>query len=303
MLRNWQYLNRREIDDSKWNRCIENSENGQVYALSEYLDHTTQHWDALIYGDYEAVMPLPWKKKFGIQYVFAPPFVQHLGIFGTGLDPKSFPEAIRIASARFRWIDYRVNYFLANVPAIIRRKQNYILHLARGYKELYAGYTTQCVINLQKAARRGCRLDEGIPVSEVIRLFRLAYGGLHTASENEYQRFEALMNTPQHFKVHSYGVREQNSNELLFGALVVQFRNRLYYAMGAPTTKGRNARATYFFIDQLFQQFAGSKMIFDFEGSELPNVADFYQRFGPEKEEYLHLTVNRLPWFLKLFKS
>ena len=98
-------------------------------------------------------------------------------------------------------------------------------------------------------------------------------------------------------------MRENETNEVIFGGLVIEFRDRLYYAMAAPTEKGRNARATYFFIDQLLQRFAGSKRIFDFEGSELPNVAEFYQRFGPAREQYLHLTINNLPWFVRLFKS
>jgi len=66
---------------------------------------------------------------------------------------------------------------------------------------------------------------------------------------------------------------------------------------------GRSSRANYFFIDQMIQKFADSEKIFDFEGSELPNVAAFFKRFGPEREEYVHLTINNLPWFLRYFKS
>jgi hypothetical protein len=196
-----------------------------------------------------------------------------------------------------------VNDSFTHAASISRVKTNYVLDLERNYESIRAGYTEQCVANLQKADRRGCELEEMLPVSEVIRLFRAAYGKMHSANQNDYDRFEKLMNNPGDFKVHSLGVSKTQTNELLFGALVIEFRNRLYYAMAAPSEKGRNARATYFFIDQLFQRFAGTRMIFDFEGSDLPNVAEFYRRFGPMKEQYLHMKINNLPWFVKMFKS
>jgi hypothetical protein len=46
-----------------------------------HLDRTAVVWDALVWGDYEFVMPLPVRKKWGIQYVYQPLFCQQLGIF------------------------------------------------------------------------------------------------------------------------------------------------------------------------------------------------------------------------------
>ena len=106
---NWQYLQRGQVNASKWDECISTAENGRVYALAEYLDHTSEHWDALIYGDYEMVIPLPWKQKYGIRYVYAPPFIQHLGVFGNSTNTELIAEGIKIVSRRFRWIDYNVN--------------------------------------------------------------------------------------------------------------------------------------------------------------------------------------------------
>jgi hypothetical protein len=303
MQNNWQYLKRNQLDLSKWDQCIRNAENGRVYALAEYLDHTTQNWDALVYGNYEIVMPLPWKKKLGIRYVYTPPFVQQLGLFGSNLNHDISARGFEMAASRFRWIDFNVNESFAHSAASSRFKTNYVIELDRDYESIRAGYTTQCNTNLQKAIRRGCRFEEMLPVSEVIRLYRSAYGSRHAANDTDYHRFEMLMNNPSRFKVYTHGVRDDETNELIFGALIIEFGNRLYYAMGAPTEKGRNARATYFFIDQLLQRFAGSKRIFDFEGSDLPNVAEFYQRFGPKKEQYLHMKINNLPSFMRMFKS
>ena len=75
------YLTYQEIDKAKWDDCINQSINKLIYAESVYLDAMAENWDAIIMNDYEAVMPLTWKKKFGIKYLYQPAFIQQGGIF------------------------------------------------------------------------------------------------------------------------------------------------------------------------------------------------------------------------------
>jgi hypothetical protein len=75
------YLTHKEIDFEKYDRCIDLSLNGIVYAYSWYLDMVTDDWDILVEDDYKSVMPLPKRKKFGIHYIYQPFFVQQLGVF------------------------------------------------------------------------------------------------------------------------------------------------------------------------------------------------------------------------------
>ena len=80
-----RYIPHHEIDKSLWDRTITNAVNGSICALSWYLDIVAGTWDALVEGDYENVMPLPWRKKGGIRYIHQPRFTQQLGLFGSGL--------------------------------------------------------------------------------------------------------------------------------------------------------------------------------------------------------------------------
>ena len=57
-----------QIDRKKWDTCIHFAVNGLPYAYTWYLDAVSEYWDGLVYGDYEAVMPLTWNKKHGISY-------------------------------------------------------------------------------------------------------------------------------------------------------------------------------------------------------------------------------------------
>ena len=76
------YIPQKQIDKKKWDHCIESAENGLIYGYSFYLDHMAGQWDGIVLGDYQAVMPLPWKKKFGIKYIYQPFLVAQGGVFG-----------------------------------------------------------------------------------------------------------------------------------------------------------------------------------------------------------------------------
>ena len=81
-MENIRYLERRDIDKSKWDACISKAPNQNIYGYAAYLDTMAVNWDALIINDYEAVLPLPWKKKFGICYLYTPRFTSPLAVYG-----------------------------------------------------------------------------------------------------------------------------------------------------------------------------------------------------------------------------
>ena len=62
---NIQYVDHHQIDPAKWDCAVLQSPHPLVYGLFNYLNAVCDtQWDALIYNDYEAVFPLPFKKKF-----------------------------------------------------------------------------------------------------------------------------------------------------------------------------------------------------------------------------------------------
>ena len=70
------FLKYHEINKQKWDLCILNSLNCKVYAFSWYLDSVSYCWDALVYGDYEMVFPIVYKKRFFCKKIYHPLFCQ-----------------------------------------------------------------------------------------------------------------------------------------------------------------------------------------------------------------------------------
>lgn len=90
-------MRRSEIDTHRWDDCVTNASNGRLYGHSVFLDHMSDCWDAIVWGDYQAVLPLPHRQKLGVSYVYPMPFAGPLAVYGsppTGYDTLSFLEAI-----------------------------------------------------------------------------------------------------------------------------------------------------------------------------------------------------------------
>src|SRR4051812_29985359 len=99
-----RYLEQKDIRKDLWDRCISDSANCLIYGYSNYLDRMTTNWDGLVLGDYEAVMPLPWRKKFGISYLYQPFLTAQLGLFSTQpIDAILLEDFFNAIPAKFRY--------------------------------------------------------------------------------------------------------------------------------------------------------------------------------------------------------
>jgi hypothetical protein len=285
-------------------QCVDTAANGLVYGYSYYLDALCSHWDGLVLDDYAAVMPLPWRKKWGIRYVYHAPFLQRLGIYGNNITADAVNAFYNIAVRKFPYINFTISLPAPATSARLKQRTNFIIDLNKPYTEIAAAYTQECRANITKAKKRGCTFTDNLPPELIIKLYREAYG--HLQVKNSAQAFERMLRllaeASRRRTVRLCGVTDPLGN-VVFGAAIFKDARRLYYIMGAPTETGRQARATYFFIDHLLESYAGTPLLFDFEGSDLPNVAAFYRKFAPETEHYIQLTANRLPaplrWFVK----
>ena len=105
-------LKHNKIDKTRWDDCINKSFNGNVYALSWYLDIIHPEWDALVENNYERVMPLTSSRKFGLSYMFQPFFAQQLGVFSTSqLSQEDVERFINAIPKQYLLTQYRLNSY------------------------------------------------------------------------------------------------------------------------------------------------------------------------------------------------
>jgi hypothetical protein len=300
-----EYRTYQQIDKQKWDACIERSANGLIYAYSFYLDAMAANWDALVLNDYEAVMPLTWKKKYGIYYLYQPFFTASLGVFGNTLSAILLNDFLNAIPNRFKYWDIYLNHanFYSLPDFKLYERMNYTLSLEDDYEKLYSNYRDNIKRNIKKAQQLNCVIKKNIPVIDIIELSKQQSKSFSPATSNDYERFVKLYHllvTKQ--QAITYGVYT-HQNALVASAVFFFSHNRAYYILVGNHPNGKTIGASHALINAFIKDYAGQNLVLDFEGSDIRNLAFFYSSFGAVEEKYSGVKLNRLPFWMKWFKK
>lgn len=299
------YLKHADINLLKWDDCIARANNSLIYGYSYYLNDMAENWDGLILNDYEAVMPLIWNKKLGIRYCYQPPFMQQAGWFGN-LSSEMINQLYERITSFTKFGDWMFNY--GNKTLAIRNKTNiltnYILNLDADYDGFRKNYKTDLLNNLKSAARNNLQYSTSVDINSAITNYKLHYGQrMPHVKEEHYKRFANLCHQMQSTNQCIIRIVKDNESNTISSALLLLDSKRIYNVMNTNTDNGRRLSANHFLYDCIIKEFAESKLIFDFEGSDLPGVKSFYENFGPVNQPYFHWHYNNLPFPINLIKK
>ena len=296
-----KYIKRQDLDVTKYDACIEKSLQSRIYAFSWYLDIVSEHWDVLILDDYEAVMPIPWRKKFFFKLISQPLFCQQLGVFSnievsTNLTYQfitQIPTSFKICHYQFNAQNNIVNKELV--------RKNYILDLNTKYVKLRANYRKDRKYRINQVKKKNYELVS-IKPKEIISIAEKNYKFMNIPKK-EYEKLALLMNTIIQKKMGFILGIENNKGEILGGSFFIKSKHRITYLFSAMTEEGKYNQVASLIIDNVINEYSKNLYVLDFEGSMIKGVASFYKSFGADFEEYKLFKYNNLPWFLRLFKK
>lgn len=302
-----KYILHNEIDKVKWNHCISQSNNGLLYAEAEYLDALAENWDALVLKDYEAVMPICWKAKWGIRYLYQPPFVQQGGLFSAQpLSGKMVQEFIQTAATHFKFAECSLNYgnITSHLNCTLKPRNNFILPVEDSYEKVYSQYKPYIKERLNRLKKFNLKYEVSDDTDQAVNLYKQHYGNRFKGVSNQtFDKFKSLCKQyQQKNRTIVREVREDSTQELLAIVLLIRDDKRLYNLASTVTEKGKKLLANYFLYDNLFKEFSAQGLCFDFEGSDLPGVSYFYEKFADKNQSYPFVKWNTLPWPLKIIK-
>jgi hypothetical protein len=299
---NIRYLEHEEINKELWDRRISTAPNGVIYAYSWYLDQMSAGWSALVSGDYEYLMPLPWKKKFGIHYLYQPFLTAQLGLFGSNLSPSLLKTFLDNIPKKFRLWEFSLNHDnVFEIPGHqIFKRSNYILDLSSSYEALYKNFRENIKRNVKKSEQYGSYLRAGIPIAEVLQIVEEQNLSVEKKDLDNFSRLYTFLESKK--MANTYAIYSKK-DKLLSSAAFVFSHGRAYYILVGNHPNGRTLGASHALINAFIRDHAGKKILLDFEGSDIRNLAFFYSSFGAREENFAAIRLNRLPWYMKLFKK
>ncbi len=261
------------------------------YSLSRYLDACATRWDALVWGDYEFGVAIPWFRRWGIIPMgYTPPFLPRLDWLGSERVPLEWQQPMReYLCGLFGRSDWVLAGF-SQAQGLIS-KPNYILQLNSPYHNLSLKYSEGHRRILKKAALSGlCVYRDGINQKEFLD-FHQKWNGKKSGAE-AVRRLPALIDFVLGENKGELRVVRDTKGTLLAAALFLRFGSRIINLVPVTAEAGRGPGAMHFLLDGLIREASDSTLILDFEGSVIPGVARFYAGFGAGTEFFYRLSCN-----------
>lgn len=283
-------LARKEIDDAKWNACVANSKIQNPLLYSWAMDATSEDWCAIVDGDYTFLWPIPFSFNLGIKRARQQSFSRQVDIIG---DSSLLPKAIELAKREFKQFDIRISKTIEigenqkfqslDLNTEIEFKTNAKRHIKKA-KEKYIFEYSKDIDSLVELYKSNSFLKFKQPLSNLSVLKK---------SMEAYLRNEK-----------GYLVVGTIENSVKAAAFFIEDKDTSYYLIGDAFDEDKKNGAIYGLINYAIEKsILEGKKIFDFGGSNVKTVAEFYKKFGAEDKAYSRIYWNQLPFWFKLIKK
>lgn len=298
------HLRHDEVDPAAWDRRLAASANASWYGTRAALDAASPGWNALVDEDSGAQMPLPWRMKYGVRYLFQPFMLQHLGPFSRNPSPEETGRFLEALSALYRYADICVQG-AASVPVPGVRTEvrtNHVLALPADVADVRAGYSLNHRRSVQKAGRLGVAVERGVPADRVGAFIeaseQFARWGVDAAQRAGMRKILAMTGADGT----GFGRMVSGGGTPLAAGWFVRGPRQVIFLKGVSSRQGRELRAMHALIDDVAAEFASAVPELDLAGGHDPQLARFYSGFGAVPVFYLRALVNRLPPLIRRLK-
>jgi len=289
-----------EIDFEKYTQCLENSAQRKYSATKNFLDITFgKHWELLVYKDYEAVMPVPCSRKFGIRLVYNPKLCQQLGVF-SAQDSREINEDF----LAFLKKNYFVRYYGFNdcnsFSSPLKTRKNFLI-MPGNYEEIYRKYSPK--------RKRKLRQEPEIKENSEIRynldivdteefILKNIRGADHNPDDNaEFLNIFKKFYQNGFLRLNGYFYHGKLTN------LIALYEEEKTLALLGTFNEPEFVKISgaSVLIDDAIQKNIHQK-IFDFEGGEIPNIQEFFRGFRPEMKPYSYYSNSKKALLRKVLR-
>jgi hypothetical protein len=301
-------LSRLQINDPVWNLLIERSGQNVIYAFTYYLDVVCENWKALVWPDADncrIVMPLPCRRKFGMEIIYQPLFCQYLGIFSVDKLTIEQSEAfLRSMSHHYSYISaYQFNpsnfRLLQSLGCHFRElafetRFTHWLNVTTDHVRVRECYSKDRLNNLKRAKKEAWKIVISTNIHPLIYLFVSNHAKkIGRINADAYNTLEALYNTMEskHAADLWYACK---AGRIHAGILMIRNADKAIYLFNAADDVGRKGNARTFLLDEYGKRNAGVLQVIDFESPAVESIAAFYKSFGSEPMPFISIRKNQL---------
>lgn len=292
-----------------------------VYDQPWWMDAVcgAENWDVLLYekkGNLLGALPYYVKSRYGLKYITQPPFTQHNGVW------IKYPENQKYEK-RLSYEKEVISALLEQLEAlpVVYYQQNYAPKITNWLPLFWKGYqqTTRYTYLLPCAGKSMTEIEKDFTqvtryhikkAGQIVEIEESddidAFYSLHskTFARQNIQLSRSLEDI-RHFdaccKAHDarklYLAKGKEDGVYYCGIYLIYDANTVYYLLSGTDTQYRKANALSVLLREGIAFAAENGRNFDFEGSMVENIEDYFRKFGSIQTPYftIHKTYTKNP--------
>lgn len=265
-----------------------------LFLTSWYLDAVSPNWGAIVWGDYESAFPVTKVRKFGVNQIIQPIFTREFTVIGASI---SIPELFLILKPLAKNIDLR--FSTEHEEFNPKKRSHQFLSLECDFGKNYS-------TNAKRLIKKSKSKFEFKHILELDEFFQLIEDTLvpkiaEFNTENIRKLNRLMVQAQRLNKADCIGVYEEG--EMVGAGFFFKHQTSITYLKGAATESAKKNGAMFGLINYALHYYQPVFSVFDFGGSTIKNVGDFYRKFGATDRIYYHYELNSLPFWYRWAKK
>jgi len=297
-----KYLKNHEINLIRWDNCINNSINSNIFAFSWYLNIICENWAALVSGDYEYVMPIIQVEKFKHKIIFNSKLSNRLGIFSNNvLSENISSEFIKSIPKSFSNINLLLNKFNKLSGEKTKKHSTFELDLMQSYVKLYTNFSLKFQANIELAVQNKTTIIRGLLPNELFRfiLKNKVYSN-PKLSKNELLKLKMILAHGLRYNLTEIYGAYTAENNLCAVALFIKSQYKIHLLFNSINDYGLKTNAMHLLISNFIKTHSEKNLTLNLENIITINDIDYLTGVGAHAYKYTGFYMSKLPFIFKL---
>jgi hypothetical protein len=282
-------LARKDINEKIWNQKVENStvENYILYTWA--MDATAENWCAIVDGDYDFIFPIPFSVNLGVNRARQQVYSRQVDFIG---DKNLLSKAIELLKIEFRECDVRISQNELGITDHYFQ----VLDLENDFD-----YSTNAKRLIKKSEHLSYKQTD-----DLTSLMSLYTSNTHEKLNNSDENLSRLENLMMECLKNGkgYAFNALDGEDIIGACFIIEDKSTATYLIGDSNPEEKKAGVVYGMMNYAIQKAQEKKMKrFDFGGSNVDSVAQFYRKFGAKNQNYTRLSWDNAPFWFKTLKK
>lgn len=291
-----EFLTRDQIDPIRWNQRIQNSSIENVFCYSWYLDAICETWGGLVTDNYSTILPVVYNSKLGVKKCYQPIYTREFDLFGADF---TWTASLEYLTHNFKQVSFRNEAENLQIENVNCRK-NQILDLT-AYSPTELKSTTRQLIKKANGKFIYELHDDPSVLSDLFE--STSAKRIQEIKKREITYLNQLMQNALAVEKGELITAKTLDERIVAGCFFLKDKSRITLLKSASLPEFKKSGVMYGLLNHAITRYQNAYATFDFGGSEIESIANFFKKFGATDRNYYNYTIDNTPfWYTALLR-